>query len=135
MNPAPVSPFLSPYWRDEKAFRRSTRHSFSGRSSHFGTAGRFVLVLLASLLLAAGCDNNGPVEARLHTLGRVELLIPVNVDAEGRFWQNLARFNGTVTEDGRGSGRWTCAPFDLNSGGYRDVSLVVQGTWTFEPEP
>ena len=218
MNPAPVSPFLSPHWRDEKAFRRSTRHSFSGRSSHFGTAGRFVLVLLASLLLAAGCDNNGPVqpqgptitnlpsrfrltgtasgsnanqrtascsldlifelrtevarspelveytgvhggevaravlakngsgfsffaqvfgdvEARLHTLGRVELLIPVNVDAEGRFWQNLARFDGAVTEDDRGSGRWTCAPFDLNSGGYRDVSLVVQGTWTFKPEP
>jgi len=36
----------------------------------------------------------GEVEARLHTLGRVELLIPINVDAEGRFWQRLARFEG-----------------------------------------
>jgi hypothetical protein len=76
----------------------------------------------------------GDVEARLHTLGRVELLIPVNVDAEGRFWQRLARFEGEVSEDGRGSGDWTCAPFDLDSGGYRDTSLVVRGSWSFEPE-
>ena len=218
MNPAPVSSFLPPASRPEQEFPRSTRPSSSGRSYLLPTAGPLVLVLLASLLLAAGCDNNGPVqpqdptitnlpsrfrlngtasgsnangrtascaldlifelrtevsrspelveytgvhggevartvlakngsgfsfvadvfgdvEARLHAFGRVELLIPVNVDAEGRFWQNLARFNGPVTEDGRGSGRWTCAPFDLNSGGYRDTSLVVQGTWTFKPEP
>ncbi|MGH9460928.1 MAG: hypothetical protein ACRD1X_06895 [Vicinamibacteria bacterium] len=77
----------------------------------------------------------GDVEARLQTFGRVELLIPVNIDAEGRFWQRLARFDGTVNQNGEGSGRWTCAPFDLNSGGYVDVSLVVQGNWTFEPEP
>jgi hypothetical protein len=79
-------------------------------------------------------DVYGEVEANLILTGRVELVIPVNRTAEGRFWQNLARFAGTVGPSGRGEGSWTCAPFDIDTGGYVDNSLVVEGTWSMEPQ-
>ena len=78
---------------------------------------------------AFAADVYGEVEAHLAATGDVELVIPVNRTAEGRFLQNLARFAGTVDSSGRGQGEWTCAPIDIDSGGYRDRTLVVKGTW------
>jgi hypothetical protein len=83
---------------------------------------------------AFAADVFGEVEAHLFVTGRVELVIPVNQTAEGRFWQNLARFAGTVDSSGRGRGLWTCAPFDIDTGGYVDQSLVVEGNWQMEPQ-
>src|SRR3990172_7441475 len=77
MNPVPVSPFLSPYWRDEKIFRRSILLSLSGRSYLLPTAGPLVLVLLAPLFLAAGCDNNGPVQPQGPTTTNLPSPVPV----------------------------------------------------------
>ncbi len=82
---------------------------------------------------AFAADVFGEVEAHLFVTGSVEIVIPVNLTAEGRFWQNLARFAGTVDSSGRGRGQWTCAPFDIDTGGYVDQSLVVVGTWQLEP--
>jgi len=78
-------------------------------------------------------DVFGEVDAHLLVTGDVELVIPVNQTAQGRFWQNLVRFAGTVDSSGRGQGEWTCAPVDIDSGGYLDRTLVVKGTWQMEP--
>jgi hypothetical protein len=83
---------------------------------------------------AFAADVFGDVEAHLFVTGSVEIMIPVNLTAEGRFWQNLARFAGTVDSSGRGRGAWICAPFDIDSGGYVDESLTVNGTWQMEPQ-
>jgi len=83
---------------------------------------------------AFAADVFGDVEALLFATNRVEIVIPVNRTAEGRFWRNLARFSGTVDASGRGQGLWTCAPFDIDSGGYVDDSVVVQGLWYMEPQ-
>jgi hypothetical protein len=72
---------------------------------------------------AFAADVFGEVEAHLFVTGSVEIVIPVNLTAEGRFWRNLARFAGTVDSSGRGRGQWTCAPFDIDTGGYVDQSL------------
>jgi hypothetical protein len=74
------------------------------------------------------------VEAHLFATGIVEIVIPVNQTAEGRFWQNLSRFTGTVDASGRGQGLWTCAPFDIDTGGYLDESVVAQGSWQMAPQ-
>jgi hypothetical protein len=79
-------------------------------------------------------DVFGEVEAHLFATGSLEIVIPVNQTAEGRFWQNLARFAGTVDSSGRGRGLWTCAPFDIDTGGYVDRSVVVEGDWQMEPQ-
>ncbi len=78
-------------------------------------------------------DVFGEVDAHLLVSGSIELVIPVNQTAEGRFWQNLARFAGTVDSSGRGQGDWICAPIDIDSGGYVDRTLVVKGTWQMRP--
>jgi hypothetical protein len=76
----------------------------------------------------------GDVEFQLfRSIGVVHLDIPVNTTARGRFWQQLAHFEGIVDASGNGSGNWTCAPLDINQPGYKDISMVVQGTWRFEP--
>ena len=83
---------------------------------------------------AFAADVFGDVEAFLFATERLEIVIPVNRTAEGQFWRNLARFSGTVDSSGRGQGVWTCAPFDIDSGGYIDESVVVQGFWHMEPQ-
>jgi len=83
---------------------------------------------------AFAADVFGEVEAHLFVTGTVEIVIPVNQTAEGRFWQNLARFAGTVDSSGGGRGLWTCAPFDIDSGGYVDDSVVAEGTWEMAPQ-
>jgi hypothetical protein len=81
-------------------------------------------------------DVFGEVEARLIThSGEVEFAIPINRTAEGRFWRELAEFEGVMNENGTGNGTWTCAPLDINQGGYVDETLTVEGTWHIEPLP
>jgi hypothetical protein len=79
-------------------------------------------------------DVFGRIEARLFASGLVEIVIPVNRNAEGRFWRNLERFSGTIDAFGNGQGRWTCAPFDIDSGGYVDETVTVRGNWRMEPQ-
>jgi hypothetical protein len=48
--------------------------------------------------------------------------------------ENLATHGvGTVDSSGRGRGPWRCAPFDIDTGGYVDESVVAEGTWQMEP--
>jgi hypothetical protein len=81
-------------------------------------------------------DVYGEVEAHLFVAGSVEIVIPVNRTAEGRFWQNLARFTGTVDSTGRAQGLWTCAPFDIDGDGdgYVDETILAEGIWQTEPQ-
>ena len=79
-------------------------------------------------------DVYGDVETQLDTFtGAVQLRIPINETADGRFWRNMAAFNGTVDSAGNGNGSWTCAPLDIDQGGYVDKSIVAQGTWRISP--
>ncbi len=101
---------------------------------HGGGAARTVLAPDGSGF-AFFADVHGEAEARLLFPDRVELLIPANVDAESRFWRHLSRFEGTVTQFGRGNGNWICAPFDMDVTGYLDSSVMADGTWQFEAQP
>lgn len=65
--------------------------------------------------------------------GAVDFVTPINETAEGRFWKRLAHFVGTVDENGNGSGTWTCAPLDIDQGGYVDNVLSAEGTWETHP--
>lgn len=77
-------------------------------------------------------DVYGQVEGRISS-NIFELEIPVNATAEGRFWQQMSRFAGSVDEQGRGSGRWVCAPLDIDQGGYTDTLLTANGEFQIEP--
>jgi hypothetical protein len=112
-------------------FRTPQRVDYQG--VHGGAVERAVLARDGSGF-AFAADVFGDVEAHLFVTGNVEIVIPVNRTAEGRFWQNLASFSGTVDSSGRGEGRWTCAPFDIDTGGYVDRSVVAEGTWEMEPQ-
>jgi hypothetical protein len=111
--------------------RTADRVDYEG--THGGGVERSVLARDGSGF-AFAADVFGEVEAHLFSTGQVEIVIPVNRTAEGRFWRNLARFSGTVDASGRGQGLWTCAPFDIDSGGYVDNFVVVQGLWHMEPQ-
>jgi hypothetical protein len=77
-------------------------------------------------------DVFGEVDAQLLTqTGIVNLLIPVNRTADGRFWRAMSSFDGFVNESGLGSGTWSCEPLDLNQG-YVDLTYVIEGTWRTE---
>jgi hypothetical protein len=113
-----------------EASRTGGRVNYAG--VHGGEVERTVLAGDGSGF-AFHADVYGEVEAHLFVTGGLEILIPVNETAEGRFWRNLARFAGSVDSSGRGQGRWTCAPFDIDSGGYVDESVIAEGTWQTEP--
>ena len=79
-------------------------------------------------------DSFGEVVAELRFAdSAIDLAIPINETAEGRFWRELALFAGTLEVDGSGSGSWTCAPLDIDQGGYLDTQVIAQGVWTMEP--
>ncbi len=79
-------------------------------------------------------DSFGEVVAELRFAdSAIDLAIPINETAEGRFWRELALFAGTLEVDGKGSGAWTCAPLDIDQGGYLDTQVIAQGAWTMEP--
>jgi hypothetical protein len=110
-----------------------TRERVDYEGVHGGGIERAVLARDGSGF-AFAADVFGEVEAHLFVTGSVEIVIPVNQTAEGRFWQNLARFVGTVELSDQGQGRWTCAPFDIDSGGYVDDSVLAEGTWEMAPQ-
>lgn len=98
---------------------------------HGGGVERSVLARDGSGFVFAA-DVFGEVRAHVDADGTVEISIPVNETADGRFWRNLARFTGTIASSGSGRGEWTCAPMDIDSGGYVDESLSVTGSWGLE---
>jgi hypothetical protein len=73
------------------------------------------------------------IEVQLMPSGRLDLRVPVNETTDSRFYQALAHFEGPITKDGVATGSWTCAPLDLEQGGYKDTSVTATGTWTIEP--
>jgi hypothetical protein len=79
-------------------------------------------------------DTFGEIRADLATNGTVDFVTPINETAEGRFWNGLAHFVGTIDENGNGSGWWTCAPLDIDQNGYVDTALSAQGTWETHPQ-
>jgi hypothetical protein len=84
-------------------------------------------------------DVYGKVVVRSLTGDQVEITTPVNTNAEGRFWRELSRLEGTFDSGGTGSGNtatgaWNCAPFDI-SNGYVDTRYTARGTWTLLPAP
>ena len=99
--------------------RTANRVDYQG--VHGGGVERSVLARDGSAF-AFAADVFGEVEVYLFVAGSIDIRIPVNETAEGRFWRNLARFTGTVDGSGRGQGRWTCAPFDIDTGGYVNES-------------
>lgn len=79
-------------------------------------------------------DVYGNVVARSIAPSSLQIEIPVNADAEGRFWRELSSFRGTLAPDGTATGHWSCAPFDIASGGYVDTSYTARGSWTLVAE-
>ena len=47
-----------------------------------------------------------------------------------RFYRGIMHFAGERTGPGEASGTWTCAPLDLDQGGWLDTAVVAPGTWT-----
>ena len=79
-------------------------------------------------------DVFGDVEAQLKTeTGAVVIRIPVNENAGSQFYRQLARLDGSIAQDGTGSGAWSCAPLDVDRGGVPDRALTVPGTWQIRP--
>ncbi len=73
------------------------------------------------------------METTLSRPDRFEILSLTPITPEdGRFYQELALISGTVDLDSTGTGSWTCAPFDISSGGYVDTALSVPGTFAFQ---
>lgn len=100
---------------------------------HGGEVGRTVLDA-AGNGFAFHADVFGEAVVRLREPDRIELRFPANEGVESRFWSGLAVFSGTLDGEGTGEGRWACAPFDIQQGGYIDTTLTVDGTWRLVPE-
>jgi hypothetical protein len=83
---------------------------------------------------AFSADAFGEVEAHLdRRTGRATLISPVNETASNQFWRELARFDVTMNQNGTGQGTWTCAPLEIDQGGYVDTAISVDGTFQIEP--
>jgi hypothetical protein len=82
-------------------------------------------------------DVQGAMEVRLIGADSVEIAIPANANADGRLYRQLALIGGRVpaAESPLAQGGWTCAPFDINTGGYLDTALVAPGTWHLSLTP
>lgn len=80
-------------------------------------------------------DVYGSVVVRSIPPDRIQILIPVNATAEGRFYRELSMVEGEFGSDDIVTGTWNCAPFDIHSGGYVDTTYIAPGTWTLVPIP
>ncbi|MFL6237300.1 MAG: hypothetical protein ACJ76N_29510 [Thermoanaerobaculia bacterium] len=81
-------------------------------------------------------DAYGAVVVRSLAPDRIEITTPLNADAKERFWRELSRFEGTFDSPRNvATGTWSCAPFDINSGGYTDTKYTVRGSWSLVPVP
>ncbi|MCI0415306.1 hypothetical protein L0222_21245 [bacterium] len=79
-------------------------------------------------------DAFGEMEAHLNIrTGATALIAPVNETASNQFWRELARFDVTMNRNGTGRGTWTCAPLEIDQGGYVDNSISVDGVFRIEP--
>jgi hypothetical protein len=65
----------------------------------------------------------------------IELLLGDTAATDSRFWRGIAWLAGSRGPGPVGSGTWTCAPFDIDQGGYVDTFGVATGTWTLEAAP
>lgn len=100
---------------------------------HGGDAGRVILDDKGAGF-GFSASSYGMVVATLDkTTGELELAIPLNETAKNRFWKELALLPGTMGTDGHSTGTWTCAPLDIEQGGYTDTTITVEGTWYAEP--
>lgn len=82
---------------------------------------------------AFNASSAGMVVATLDPdTGELRLAIPLNETAENRFWKELALLPGTLDAEGNAAGTWTCAPLDIEQGGYVDTTVTVPGTWQAE---
>ena len=106
--------------------------TFEYEGTHGGDVNRTVLAPDGSGL-SFWADVYWPsTVVRLLPGNRVELVLgdTVRVKTEsGRFWQEIALLRGMMQGTGSGAGAWTCAPFDIDQGGYVDTSLAVAGSW------
>lgn len=79
-------------------------------------------------------DVFGEVEVELIFPDTLIIEIPVNDTPESRFYQRLSRLEGVIDRSGEGEGLWTCAPLDIDQGGYVDTMVTVEGDWVLAPE-
>lgn len=80
-------------------------------------------------------DVHGAVVVRSIAPNRVEIEIPVNAGAEGRFWRELSLLAGVFAGGDTAEGAWLCAPFDIDSGGWVDTRYTATGSWTLVALP
>ena len=60
----------------------------------------------------------------------IELMADGHDTETVRFYQGIMHLAGVRTGPGSAHGDWSCAPLDLNSGGWLDTAIVAPGTWT-----
>jgi hypothetical protein len=81
-------------------------------------------------------DTFGEVEVDVNLLtGQTVISIPINNTSPNRFWKEQARFDAVFDSNGNGTGNWTCAPLDIDQGGYVDTSITASGTFHITPFP
>ena len=51
-----------------------------------------------------------------------------------RFWLALEVIEGSPDGEGGWAGTWSCAPIDIDFGGFFDDGPTVEGTWTLVPQ-
>jgi hypothetical protein len=103
--------------------------------THGGDVSRTVLESDGSGLSLWADVYNPETVARLTLPDSLELVLFDTVGVQSRFWREIAFLAGARRGGDPGSGTWSCAPFDINEGGYVDTSLTVQGRWQIEPVP
>ncbi len=78
---------------------------------------------------------HGEVIVRSIAPDRIEIEIPGNAGTGSRFWEQLSRLQGAFGPGETAEGGWSCAPFDVDSGGYVDRKYTARGSWTLAPVP
>ena len=73
--------------------------------------------------------------ARLVLPDSIELLLGDSSVTDSRFWRDVAWMAGARRPGDSGSGTWTCAPFDIDQGGYVDTFGIAPGSWHFDAGP
>jgi hypothetical protein len=93
-----------------------------------GSAGRSVVPGFSFV----GDVNFTLASARFFPPDSVELILGDTTRHDSRFWRGLAFLGGGVVDGG--TGKWACAPFDINAQGIVDTSGVAIGTWRLEAQ-
>ena len=79
-------------------------------------------------------DVYGAVVVRSLAPNRVQITIPLNAEAKERFWREISHFEGIFDSPNTvATGTWSCAPFDISSGGYTDTKYTARGSWSLVP--